>query len=118
MRALSFVLLGSLLFLAIPGVANASESFGCHTWDIFVGDRTTGAGASADTAVYAGANGVYVVSDGAPAYIDPADGVVLNPWLFSVWVYQEANGVPGMQRSDEVCDETNGGEIDCDCTLP
>jgi hypothetical protein len=37
--------------------------------------------------------------------------------LFSVWIYQESNGIDGLQRGDEMKDDTCGGEIEMD-TLP
>lgn len=33
---------------------------------------------------------------------------------FSVWVYQESNGIDGLQRNDEMKDDTCGGMIDSD----
>lgn len=30
---------------------------------------------------------------------------------FSVWIYQESNGIPGLQRQDSVRDNTCGGTI-------
>jgi hypothetical protein len=29
--------------------------------------------------------------------------------LFSIWIYQESNGIEGLQRGDEVVDDTCGG---------
>lgn len=37
--------------------------------------------------------------------------------LFSVWVYPEANGIPGLQRADEMRDDTCHGMIDADVLL-
>lgn len=37
--------------------------------------------------------------------------------IFSVWVYQETNDIPGLQRRDSVKDDTCGGQIDAD-TFP
>jgi len=34
--------------------------------------------------------------------------------LVSVWVYQESNGLPGLQRGDHVVDDTCGGQIEAD----
>lgn len=31
-----------------------------------------------------------------------------------IWVYQESNGVPGLQRGDEIVDDTCHGEIEAD----
>lgn len=101
-----------LLFLSVP-LASAEETFGCHSWEVFAGDREQGVGASTDDgAAFVGAGGFYFIEDGPP---------VLNPWLWSFWFAQEENGVPGPQRGDETCDETQGGELgepDCfHCTF-
>ena len=29
--------------------------------------------------------------------------------LWSIWIYRETNGIPGLQRGDEVVDDTCGG---------
>lgn len=34
--------------------------------------------------------------------------------IFSVWVFQESNGIDGLQRNDEVRDDTCGGQIEAD----
>lgn len=34
--------------------------------------------------------------------------------LFSLWVYQESNGHPGLQRGDEVYDDTCHGMVEAD----
>lgn len=34
--------------------------------------------------------------------------------LFSIWFYQESNGMEGLQRIDEVKDDTCGGQIEGD----
>jgi hypothetical protein len=34
--------------------------------------------------------------------------------LFSYWLYEESNDIPGLQRGDEVHDDTCGGVIDSD----
>ncbi|HUR70053.1 MAG TPA: hypothetical protein VM370_12480 [Candidatus Thermoplasmatota archaeon] len=34
--------------------------------------------------------------------------------LFSIWLYQETNGVDGLQREDEVHDDTCGGVYEGD----
>lgn len=34
--------------------------------------------------------------------------------IFSVWIYQESNGVDGLQRIDEVKDDSCGGEYEGD----
>lgn len=42
--------------------------------------------------------------DAAGYYVDNDQGS--DPW--SIWVYQESNGQPGLQRRDEVADDTCG----------
>lgn len=100
MRPVSILFVGAILLLFAPvPVASAVGSSGCHTWEVYLGDETTGAGASTDDgASILAAAGFYVVNDGLPT----------DEFLFSIWIYQESNGVSGLQRGDEVCDETNG----------
>jgi hypothetical protein len=42
----------------------------------------------------------------------------VNPCLFSIWIYQETNGLPGEQRGDEVQNDvancTDGTQADTD----
>ena len=37
--------------------------------------------------------------------------------LFSIWVYQESNGIPGLHRGDEVVDGTCHGLIAADTII-
>ena len=37
--------------------------------------------------------------------------------LFSIWLYQESNDMEGLQRGDEVVDDTCGGAIDSDTDI-
>lgn len=104
MRAVLIVTSIFLLLVPLPFAA-ASETFACHEWTVFAGDRETGVGVSADSATFVGARGFYVVNDGAP---------VLNDWIFSIWFYEETNGVHGLQRGDEVCDESSGMPYESD----
>lgn len=41
-------------------------------------------------------------------YVDVDPSGVDGP-ILSLWVYQESNGAPGLQRDDEVVDDTCGG---------
>lgn len=54
------------------------------------------------------------VDVGGVYYID-------NDWcqptcMFSIWIYEEANGIEGLQRGDEVKDDTCNGQIESDAT--
>ena len=101
------LLLAALLLALVPPVATATESWGCHDYEVYVGDREDGAGLSTDDgAVAVAAQGVYVVSDGTS-----------DRSVFSVWVYTETNGESGLQRDDPMCDETDGGAREPDCLL-
>lgn len=40
-----------------------------------------------------------------------------DPCLFSIWHYQESNDIDGLQRGDEVVDNTCGGLIDADTII-
>ena len=51
------------------------------------------------------------VSDDACFYVD---NDLCQPCMFSIWIYQESNGIPGLQRGDEVVDDTCGGAIQSD----
>jgi hypothetical protein len=46
---------------------------------------------------------------GAPRYYVDNDVIQTAGPLFSIWVYQESNGLDGLQRGDEVVDNTCGG---------
>lgn len=37
--------------------------------------------------------------------------------IVSIWIYQESNGIDGLQRSDEQVDNTCGGVIDSDTII-
>lgn len=43
-------------------------------------------------------------------YVDP-DGFYSSTHMWSIWVYEESNGIPGLQREDEVVDDTCHGQI-------
>lgn len=105
----STVVLSSAIFALIalaPTVAAEGEPYACHSWELWFGDTQTGAAASTDDgALLVAAEGYYVVSDGT---------ILTSSYLFSVWTYQESNGEPGVQRGDEACDDTNGGESEPD----
>lgn len=108
MRTIALVFASSILMLLVsaPTALAAGETYGCHSYEIFAGDAETGVGISTDEgATYMSAAGIYAVNDGTP---------LLNDWLLSVWFYRESNGEPGLQRGDEICDDTNGGENESD----
>ncbi|HUR68010.1 MAG TPA: hypothetical protein VM370_02105 [Candidatus Thermoplasmatota archaeon] len=47
--------------------------------------------------------------------IDPDDASDCSDWgPWSIWVYEESNGIAGLQREDELRDDTCGGMIDSD----
>jgi hypothetical protein len=53
--------------------------------------------------------------DGAPCYYvdnDTCGGGGMC--IFSIWVYEESNGIPGLQRGDEVVDNTCNNAIAAD----
>lgn len=84
-----------LLSIAVLGLALGSAS-------------ADGCTPTTSTAVAVG--GFYVSED---CYLDPIlEG--RDPYclvIFSLWVYEEANGLPGLQRQDEVVDDTCQGAI-------
>lgn len=89
------------LTLLAPTAAAACPSYEqqAGTEDTYVALSTDDAALMAHAAEY------YVWSD-APA----SDG-----WLYYIVLGVESNGVPGPQRADERCDQTDGGVIEPDC---
>jgi hypothetical protein len=53
--------------------------------------------------------------DGAPRFY--VDNDLCHFCLFSIWVYQESNGIDGLQRGDEVVDDTCGGAAGASDTI-
>lgn len=51
---------------------------------------------------------VYVDQDGA---CDPECGP------YTIWIYAESNGIPGLQRADDRRDDTCGGAIEADTVV-
>jgi hypothetical protein len=37
--------------------------------------------------------------------------------IFSLWIYEESNDIPGLQRGDEIIDDTCGGVIPADTII-
>ncbi len=109
MRAALFVLVSLALLVATTPSATADGTWGCHDYEIGVGDWRQGAFVDTDDgAVFVSAGSFYVFSDGDP---------VRSRHLFSVWVYNESNGIDGPQRGDPVCDDTHGGQFEYDCGI-
>lgn len=42
-------------------------------------------------------------------YVDNDDCTFTGLCIFSIWIYKESNGIDGLQRQDEVVDDTCGG---------
>ena len=59
-----------------------------------------------DTVQFLGANGYYIDND-----------LCQPQCAFSVWFYLEANGIEGLQRGDEVVDDTCYGMIEADVII-
>lgn len=79
-----------------------------------------------DTGDNASGDRYYVDVDKIPCSVsvDPFGLISHHPWRaistdcgLSVWTYQESNGVPGLQRGDEVHDGTCGRGWPCSDTL-
>lgn len=45
----------------------------------------------------------------APRFYVDDDGSLCEPCSISIWVYEESNGIGGLQRHDDVRDDTCGG---------
>lgn len=103
--------LSSLLFVTVPasacgggtGSAEDPPKY-CHDYWIHVGEDGT-------LALHANENGQFQLSV-ANQYVEQDIDYVHYDGnsLFSIWQYEEANGQPGLQRSDEVCNNTPEGE--------
>jgi hypothetical protein len=52
---------------------------------------------------------------GGAYYVD--NDVCQPECIFSIWVYEESNGIAGLQRGDEVVDSTCHGQIDADTII-
>lgn len=120
LRALVLALAASILVLAAPAV-NASgpvceDDYGggcwCGPYTWHVGGPEQGVATSEHGSVHVAAAGWYV-------FVDSPHSVLLTRGLFSIWVTAEGNGMPGAQRTDEVCDDCDGGaRCDGDVLLP
>lgn len=113
---MTLALAGALLLLALPtalacggqGEAEDPREY-CHDYTLHAGDDATlGAHANDKGQFLLAAGGFYVEQDVAYARLDLTS-------IYSIWFYQESNGRPGLQRADEMCDNTPEGE-DSDVT--
>lgn len=120
LRYVFFAAVLSILFVSVPASACGGSGDGdgsryCHDYTIHVGDDSTGLHANERgqflLALDTPLGGQYVEQD--VAYADAEHPWMISPenddWLFSLWHYQEANGHPGLQRADEVCNNTPEG---------
>jgi hypothetical protein len=41
-------------------------------------------------------------------------GIACQWWPWMIWIYEESNGMPGLQRGDETWDDTCGGLVEGD----
>jgi hypothetical protein len=85
------------VILAIVGIALAMGAAGadhCETWSTSKPDTTS--------------------SDGR-YYVD--NDMCQPECIFSIWLYEESNGYDGLQRGDEVVDDTCHGMIDSDTII-
>ncbi|HUR70059.1 MAG TPA: hypothetical protein VM370_12510 [Candidatus Thermoplasmatota archaeon] len=62
------------------------------------------------------AGALYVADDCEGVDPSPPNDHCITP-LGGKWVYQESNGIPGLQRQDDVVDDTCGGAIAGDTVL-
>ena len=54
-------------------------------------------------------------AEAAPYYVD--NDLCQPGCAFSIWVYEETNGIAGLQRGDEVVDDTCHGSIEADTII-
>lgn len=62
-------------------------------------------------------NDLCQVDDGSGGGYD-VGGFGVGGCLFSTWIYVESNDIPGLQRGDEMHDDTCGGQIQSDSITP
>lgn len=94
-----------ILLAILVAVGSAAPALGehCTTW-------STRDFVYADTAPASEATG-------QPRYYVDSDcfAFVVCPWqTFSLWIYEESNGIPGLQRGDEEIDDTCHSMIEAD----
>lgn len=92
-----------LLCTVIP-VAAADDGSTCPAYTYSVGDVAFNEQGQARIS----ALGFYVVHD-------YTFGVTGTDYLFSIWIYQESNGTPGLQRNDQFCHDAPHEESDTGC---
>ena len=90
-----------LILAAVLAIAVPVEADHCTTFSTSAPDHDT-----------------TVDADGVPRYYVDIDYCHVsqnnNECLFSIWLYEETNGIDGLQRGDEVVDDTCGGLIEAD----
>lgn len=90
--------LAMMIALAMPVGAEH-----CVTWSTHAPEVDTKIASEA-----AGLDRYYVADDCFPLIACPMEPI------FSLWIYEESNGIEGLQRGDEVYDDTCHGMIDGD----
>ena len=86
----------TLLTLAAIAIAIPAGAAHCTTWNT--------SSPELDTTPFGGAY-----------YLD--NDLVQPEYLYSIWIYEESNGFGGLQRGDEVVDDTCHGMIESDTII-
>lgn len=92
----------TLVLLAVP-LAAADHDGTCPAYTQRAGAGGAEVAFNEEGQALAGAGGFYVTWD-------YTFGLTGTDQLFSLWIYQESNGNPGLQRDDETCSNTHDGE--------
>lgn len=58
-----------------------------------------------------------LLPDGRRFYLDADPDLMPDPFLFSVWIYEESNGIDALQRADGARDTTCAGHLGVGDTL-
>lgn len=110
MRSLAFLVIAGLMLLALPtslacgGSGDGEGADDCHDYWLHVGDRATGLHANEKGQFQLDVLGAYYVEQDM-AYLEGD-----LTYAYSIWFYSETNDRPGLQRADEVCNNTPEGE--------
>lgn len=97
---------------AIPASAEHRNACPTYTDETTVGVITLHGNARGQVLIDAteatsGTHQFYLSSDAPYADHDP-----LSDPVFSIWLYEETNGEPGLQRNDDACHDSGDGEGD------
>lgn len=109
----SIAMLFALAMMAIPAPAGATHDCQNDPND----DHCSGASACRRGQGWVASPEVDTTTIGGAYYVDIDVELMPDPFLFSVWIYEESNGIEGLQRADAAVDMTCGGHLGLADTL-